>query len=71
LLPLFREQYQALEALYRKKLTSRDSLLESGKNIPSPAIGWWPQKPAHRRYGQPPSDREEAQARTADKTNAL
>ncbi|NYY80136.1 hypothetical protein DMH27_02065 [Raoultella planticola] len=33
LLPLFREQYQALEALYQKKLTSRDSLLESGKKI--------------------------------------
>jgi hemolysin D len=72
LLPVFREQYQALESLYQKKLTSRDSLLESGKKYT---------ESRHRVVAAETRLQEvrdslhqieqEAQARTADKTNAL
>ncbi|ATM05925.1 HlyD family secretion protein [Raoultella planticola] len=72
LLPLFREQYQALEALYQKKLTSRDSLLESGKKYTESRH----RVVAAETRAQEVRDSlhqidEEAQARTADKTHAL
>lgn len=72
LLPVFREQYQALESLYQKKLTSRDSLLESGKKYTESRHRVMAAETRLQEVRDSLHQTEqEALARTADKTNAL